>query len=223
MENRFSGQIDSSGTLATEAYERLRLDILSGAIAPGTRVHIREQCARLGIGLSPTREALNRLAAQGFVLQTDQRGFTAAPLDAADLTDLTLARAAVNEAALRDAIAHGDGEWEEGVVLVHHRLSRTPRGKGETSPEWEERHAAFHEALLAGCRSRRLRLYAAQLFIMSDRYRRVSRVVPDARDVAGEHLAIMKAVLERDAGRAVILLEEHVQRTDALVRQALVK
>jgi GntR family carbon starvation induced transcriptional regulator len=169
------------------------------------------------------REALNRLTAQGFVLQTDQRGFTATPLDVADLTDLTLARAAVNEAALRDAIAHGDSEWEEGVLLAHHRLSRTPRGKRETSPEWEERHHAFHEALLAGCRSRRLRLYAAQLFIMCDRYRRVSRVAPGARNVAGEHVAILQAALGRDADRAVILLEQHVQRTDALVRQALAK
>lgn len=223
MESRSFAQTESSGTRATEAYARLRRDILSGAIAPGTRVHIRDQCARLGIGLSPVREALNRLAAQGFVLQTDQRGFVAAPLDLADLTDLTLARAAVNEAALRDSLAHGDPQWEEDLVLAHHRLARTKRGNSETSPEWEERHQAFHEALLAGCRSGRLRLYCAQMFTMCDRYRRISRVAPGSRDVAGEHASILQAALARDADRAVLLLERHVQRTEALVRDALAK
>ena len=207
--------------MATEAYERLRSDILSGAIVPGARIHIREQCERLAIGLSPIREALNRLAAQGFVLQTDQRGFTAAPLNVADLTDLTLARTAVNEAALRDAIAHGDDVWEENLLLAHHRLSRTPRQPDEMSPEWEQRHQAFHDALVAGCRSGRLRLYCAQLFVMADRYRRVSRVAPGCRDVAGEHSAILQATLARDANTAVELLHIHVGQTDMLVREAI--
>ncbi len=221
MESRFSEP--SGSTLATEACERLRRDILCGTIVPGTRIHIREQCERLGIGLSPVREALNRLAAQGFVLQSDQRGFTAAPLNLIDLADLTLARAAVNEAALRDAIAYGGRAWEEDVVLAHYRLSRTQRGSGGTSTEWDERHQAFHETLLSGCRSGRLRLYCNQLFTMADRYRRVSRVAPGSRDVAGEHAAIMQAALARDADRAVILLQQHVERTDALVRQAIVE
>ena len=82
--------------MSTEAFERLRDDILSGTIPPGAKLHIRDQCARLGIGLSPMREALNQLAAQGFAAQSDQRGFTAAPLNLQDLADLTLARAAVN-------------------------------------------------------------------------------------------------------------------------------
>ena len=221
MENRLFGRGDAGSTLATEAYGRLRADVLSGAIAPGARLLIRDQCLRLGIGLSPMREALNRLAAQGFVVQSDQRGFTAAPLDLLDLSDLTLARAAVNEAALRDAITYGAESWEETLLLAHHRLGRVPRGPGETSPDWEERHKAFHDALLSGCRSGRLRLYCEQLFVMCDRYRRVSRIAAGPRDVAAEHTAIMQAALARDADRAVALLEEHVQRTEALVRAAL--
>ena len=221
MENRFSERTEAASTLATHAYDRLRADILNGAIAPGTRLHIRHQCLRLGIGLSPMREALNRLAAQGFVVQSDQRGFTAAPVALADLSDLTLARSAVNEAALRDSIAHGNAEWEEALVLAHHRLARVPRPFGESFPEWEERHRQFHGALLAGCRSGRLQIYCEQLFVMSDRYRRVSRIATAARDVAREHESILQAALARNADRAVRLLEEHVRRTEALVRSAL--
>ncbi len=221
MENRFSKQTETVATLATDAYERLRADILAGTVAPGARLHIRDQCQRLGIGLSPMREALNRLAAQGFVVQSDQRGFTAIPLDLVDLSDLTLARSAVNEAALRDSLAHGDSDWEEALVLAHHRLVRVPRTAGNASPEWEDRHRLFHGALVAGCRSGRLRMYCEQLFVMSDRYRRVSRIGTGARNVAREHEMILQAALLRETDRAVHLLEEHVRHTEALVRAAL--
>jgi GntR family carbon starvation induced transcriptional regulator len=207
-----------SATLASEAHARLRTEILSGAIPPGSRLHIRDLCDRLGIGLSPVREALNRLSAQGLVRQSDQRGFTVAPIDLADLADLTLARSALNEAALRDSIAHGDPAWEEAVLVAHHRLARSPRG----TPDWEQHHRAFHASLLAACRSGRLRLYSEQLFDMADRYRLVSRAVSAGpRDVRAEHEAILRAVLARQADEAVALLDAHVRRTEALVREAL--
>ncbi len=217
------GEPPSVGTLASAAHARVRAEILAGVIAPGSRLHIRELCGRLGIGLSPMREALNRLSTQGLVTQSDQRGFTAAPLDLADLADLTQARAAINAAALRDALGHGDAAWEEALLLAHHRLARTPR-QGAADAAWEARHATFHAALLAGCRSARLRRYAEQLFAMADRYRLVSRAGGDRRrDVAGEHAAILHAALARDAERATALLDEHVGRTEALVRAALLE
>ncbi len=43
-------------------------------------------------------------------------------------------------------------DWEEGIVLAFHRLSRTPRSISEseyqTNPEWEARHRAFHRAIM---------------------------------------------------------------------------
>jgi DNA-binding GntR family transcriptional regulator len=221
LENRLSLS-GTSSTLSTEAFERLREDILSGAIRPGAKLHIRDQCARLGIGLSPMREALNRLAAQGLATQSDQRGFTAAPLDLEDLADLTQARTALNTAALRDAIAHGDDSWEEGLLFAHHRLARLPRGGGATSAEWEARHSEFHTALLAGCRSGRLKLYCEQLFMMCDRYRRLSRAAAEKRDVAAEHATILNATLARSTDEAVAQLDSHVRRTDELVRLAVI-
>ena len=108
------------------------------------------------------------------------------------------------------------------MLLAHHRLARIPRDRPATLPEWETRHREFHAALLAGCRSGRLRLYCEQLFTMCDRYRRLSRATTEKRDVAGEHAAIVQAVLARAADQAVALLDAHVHRTDELVRVALV-
>jgi GntR family carbon starvation induced transcriptional regulator len=128
----------------------------------------------------------------------------------------------LNEAALRDSIAHGDAAWEETVLVAHHRLTRSPRDESEVYPEWEIHHRAFHGSLLAACRSGRIRLDCEQLFDVADRYRLVSRAESAGpRDVRAEHEAILNAVLARNADEAVALLDAHVRRTEAFVRAAL--
>jgi len=209
---------DTASTLASQAYTKLRTELLAGSIEPGSKIRIRQICAHVGVGLSPMREALNRLASEGLVIQSDRRGFTAAPLDLDDLADLTLARSELNAAALRDAIAYGGTRWAEQAVLAHHRMAQAESG----SPEWDALHRAFHASLLSACRSQRLLQYCAQLFDAADRYRLIARASGGGRDAAGEHAAILQALVERDANLAVALLRAHVEATALLVRRAMV-
>ncbi|MBV8916215.1 MAG: hypothetical protein JOZ05_24665, partial [Acetobacteraceae bacterium] len=39
---------ESISTLASAAHSRVRQEIISGVIPPGSRIHIRELCARMG-------------------------------------------------------------------------------------------------------------------------------------------------------------------------------
>ncbi len=59
---------------------------------------------RYGAGASPLREALNRLSAEGFVMQQDQRGFVVADIDEADLAEFIFTRCALNEIMLPAAL-----------------------------------------------------------------------------------------------------------------------
>jgi DNA-binding GntR family transcriptional regulator len=203
--------------------QQIRDEILSGAFPPGAKLHVRDLSERLGLSISPVREALNQLAAQGIVQHSAQRGFTAPSANLDDLADLTLARTALNEATVRDAVLNGDAAWEEGILLAHHRLSRADRARG--AAEWEALHRRFHMAIVEGCRSRRLVNYASQLFDMADWYRVISRLGANSpsRKVDDEHAGILRAALSRDADETVRLLNEHVERTDKLVRDALKK
>jgi GntR family carbon starvation induced transcriptional regulator len=213
-------------TLASAAYDRLRSEIISGGLAPGQKLHIQGLCDRYGIGLSPMREALNRVSRDGLVQQNDQRGFTVAPLSEEDLADLTLARCAINEIALRDSIKRGDLAWEEGILLAYHRMARTPRpdpegDTGEHRP-WSAAHRAFHAALIAACGSARLRAYCEDLFDAADRYRFLNRrrVTANYRR-RDDHRPIMEAVLTRDTEKAVRLLVHHFSRTAEYGRDEL--
>jgi len=208
-------------TLASSVYERLRRDIVEGQLVPGEKLRIDSLRALYGIGASPLREALNRLSAEGLVVQEDQRGFRVPPVSIDDLQELTRTRRWLNEIALRESIARGDPAWEERIVLAHHRLSRTPFNLGGPSlvnPEWERRHREFHAALIASCGSRWIAAFWAQLFDLADRYRHLSkRGDGQLRDVNTEHRLIMEATLARNAALAIRLLDEHLSRTAELV------
>jgi DNA-binding GntR family transcriptional regulator len=58
----------------------LRAAILSGEIARGTRLKQADLAAQLGLSITPVREALKLLAAEGFVHGATHRGALVAPL-----------------------------------------------------------------------------------------------------------------------------------------------
>lgn len=215
-------------TFASATYAQLRRDIIEGQFPAGGKLRIRQLCEHYKVGISPVREALNRLSSDGFVRQSDLHGFSVAPLTVAELDELTKTRCWLNEIALRESIAHGDANWEEQIVLAFHRLSRVSRWVDPEDPEnvavnldWEVAHRQFHASLIAAAGSTLLRQYCEQLFDMADRYRHLSRT-PLAKRSRGrdEHRLIMEATIARNADQAVKLLSDHFRKTAELGRQA---
>jgi len=217
--------VDRKETLASFVYDRLRKEIISVAVPPGEKLHIRSLCERFEVGLSPVREALSRLSTEGLVAQNDHRGFTVAPISEADLADLTRARSWLNEIAIRKSIARGDAAWEETVVLSYHRLFRTPRFapgvETERSEAWEIAHRNFHSSLISASGSDRLTHYCEQLFDSAERYRHVGRKAGVKGNRDKEHRQLMEAVVARDAETAARVITRHFERTAELVREVL--
>jgi GntR family carbon starvation induced transcriptional regulator len=217
--------VDRKETLASFVYDRLRKDIISVAVPPGEKLHIRSLCERFEVGLSPVREALSRLSTEGLVAQNDHRGFTVAPISEADLVDLTRARSWLNDIAIRKSIERGDAAWEESVVLSYHRLFRTPRFapgvETERSEAWEIAHRNFHSSLISASGSDRLTHYCEQLFDSAERYRHVGRKAGVKGNRDKEHRQLMEAVVARDAETAARVITRHFERTAELVREVL--
>lgn len=215
----------AKGTLASAAYYRLREEIITAELAPGSKLKIRNLCDRFEVGLSPIREALSRLATEGLVRQFDQRGFTVAPLTESDLTELTMARCWLNEIGLRQSIEKGGAQWEEQVVLSFHRLSRAKRlindNPADRSAEWSAAHMEFHQALISASGSRWLTNICAQLFEAAERYRHVARRYGRSRNAINEHKQLMEAAINRKADEAVEVLKRHFWKTTEMGRKAL--
>jgi DNA-binding GntR family transcriptional regulator len=219
-------QRSATGTSLThDVYQRLRADLLACRVRPGTQLRLGALCRELGVSLSAVREALSRLTAEGLVTAEPQRGFRAAPISAEDLRDLTEARVEIEQLCLRRAIAQGGLAWEEALLAVHHRLSRTPMQEpddpGLVAEAWAEAHRGFHEALVAACDSAWLLRIRALLFAQSERYRRLSLPLARAeRDLGQEHRAILEAALARDADAACTALADHLRLTSRILLEA---
>ncbi len=80
--------MQGEGTLAMSIYGRLRRDILTGLFEPGERLPLDALGERYRVGLTPLREALNRLSAEELVLREGKRGFRVAPVSRANLVAL---------------------------------------------------------------------------------------------------------------------------------------
>jgi DNA-binding GntR family transcriptional regulator len=214
--------------LAEQAYQALRVRILHGDIAPGTKLKIETLQRAHALSSSPLREALNRLTAEGLVLADDRRGFRAAPISTADLWDITSMRLLLERAALEESMARGTDEWEARIIAAFHRLERVETrivsGLLALNDDWTGRHKDFHMALLSACASPRLQAQCSSLFDQSERYRRLSaRHRKEPRNKAGEHRRLMDLVLARNVKGAVAGLREHVMETATNVARVLGK
>ena len=219
--------MQNAKTMSEVAYQRLRADILWGRAAPGIPLRSADLQATYKFGVSPLREALTRLAAEGLVTLEGQRGFRVAPISAAEVKDLLRSRLLIECEALRLAIEAGDHEWESNVLASFHRLSRAapPNEPGEAAQLWAKRHREFHQSLLTASGSPILLGYAALLFDKAERYRLLDIQViarsNQPRNTASEHETLMQAALDRNGDAAIEALRHHYQRTAEDVLAAL--
>lgn len=209
-------------TIATSVYDRLRQDIITGELAPGHRLGTEQLRGRYEVGISPVREALNRLLTEKLVCFEDQKGFHVAGIGEEDLTDLLRMRCWIEEIALRESMANATDEWEEKIVLAYHRLSRTPRS-AETdtfrfNPEWEVLHRDFHMSILANCGSPRLLAHCELLADQSHRYRQLAASISyPTRSEGDEHKQLMETALSGDVETAVTAHHAHLLKTQEII------
>lgn len=199
-------------------HARVESEILTGHLAPGSRLDMGALASRLGVDLADLRVAALDLIADGLLIQEAGAALRIAPVSMADLDDLTQTRIAVETEALRRSIRAGDAGWEQAVRAAFVRLAELEpllaANPAAFLDGFEACNAAFHTALVAACPLRRLLGFNARLYKQHQRYRRLSlmnRTTP--RDVHGEHLALFEAALARDADQAGAVLAEHIGRT----------
>lgn len=201
-------------TMVESVYNKLRADIIDGNLVPNSKLRIEELRNHYNTGASPLREALNRLAGEGFVTVEGQRGFRVSPVSLEDLEDLTRMRILLECEALSESIKYGDDEWEAGIVASFHRLTKAEENRNKEFSEWEKRNDEFHEALVAASRSPWLLKFRHILYEQHKRYRLLAILAHDkTRDLHAEHKAINDAAISRDVKAACKATEDHIMRT----------
>lgn len=203
--------------LAIEAHQRLKRDIIRGHFMPGERLRMTTLKERYALSISPLREALAHLVAEQLVIAISQRGYRVAPMSIAELNDIYDARAQLEGLMVGLAIERGDDGWEAEILARAHHLNLIDEQHptAQRLESWDQRHAAFHDALVSGCGSAQLLNARAGLFDKVQRYRHLwltETVFSDQalHDKRLEHSALVEVVLSRQGDAAERLMREHL-------------
>jgi len=218
--NKNSGVETQNQSTTQRAYIALREAIITGEIAPGEKLKVETLKSTLETGASPVREALSLLTSNQLVERRDQRGFRVALASRKQFEEILSLRCKLEDLALRASIEAGKQEWEEQLVLSHHHMEKS---HAEPYGVFEERHKAFHMALLSACDSPILLRFCEQLYDLNVRYRYLA-VSSDGyaqRDVAGEHRAILDAAIAGDVELASSELISHYRNTGAFLAELI--
>lgn len=202
------------GTLAREAYARLRDAIISGELAPDEPLSEVALAARLGISRTPVREALARLADDGLVVAQTGRGARVSGISLTDINDLFEVREALEVLAAQLAsrnLRGGPADLEQLIDQFE------PFESTDGEPPFESYYAltaAMDGALIAKAGNRRLEEALREVWGHSRRLRQyASHDVERLEASAREHRIILRAVCDRDLERVETAVRTHMQNS----------
>jgi DNA-binding GntR family transcriptional regulator len=134
--------------LSDEVAGHLRAAIMSGALRPGTFIRLDETAAKLGVSVTPVREALLKLRGEGMVQLEPHRGHVVLPLTRQDIDDIfwlqaTIAKELAATAAQRITDAEIDDLERITEALAAAVAAADPEAIASTEFAF---HRAFNQA-----------------------------------------------------------------------------
>jgi DNA-binding GntR family transcriptional regulator len=193
--------------LSEDVARFVRKRIFDGTYAAGQYVRLDQLAAELGISVTPVREALFELRAEGLLAQQPRRGFVVLPVTARDLTDVANVQAHVGgELAARAAI-NIDEEQLRDLKAIQAQLEEAyARGDDELAVRLNHE---FHRAINVAAGSPKL----AQLMSQITRYAPES-VFPTiagwAEQSVKDHRRVLAALEKRDDRLARQAMSDHL-------------
>jgi DNA-binding GntR family transcriptional regulator len=206
-------------TLVDFAVSKLRDEIISGELQPGTALPFRDHAARLGISPIPMREALQRLEQAGLVIWRPHRGARVAEASIQDMEDTYRVRLALEVMAIKEAAKHF-GADDEAVARQAFREYADAARAGDTGAS-RAAHAAFHLALYRPANSGWIDRMVPQLWDNAERYRRMALQGLGIDQRISEHRRLLDVCRSNDSDAAGKALQEHFEHTQQVLRDRL--
>lgn len=214
-------------TVADGIYRRLIDLILFGEFSQGHRLILQDLAARFNVSLTPVREALQRLAAEGFIESEPRKGYRVKSPTAQQVKDLWQVRAGLEAVAAEtvvDRIASGELTIKalDPLLAIQRALDD---GKPMSHRQHMELNARFHQTLVMLSNNRlMINLYRGIQIQLLGAW--VQRGTHEWRErlpsEASEHHAILGAIVKLDRAAAHEAARAHIQRSlDGAIRDLL--
>lgn len=185
-------------------YRKARDLILFGELLPGQAVTIQGIVERLGAGITPAREAIRRLTAEGALRSSSNRRLMVPKLTMAQLQELTYARTGIEPQIARLAAVGMEPAQIDALAAIDAQVN-TAMAVGDTRAYLRHNHR-FHWTLYAQSEAEILMATAASHWLRAGPSLRVmveqgcKIIVPDMHEAAiealrdGDHEAVGEAI-----------------------------
>jgi DNA-binding GntR family transcriptional regulator len=205
-------------SLADKAYHAIRGLIVSLELAPGAVIEERELMERLGIGRTPVREALRRLAQERLVEVYPRRGMFVTGVDVRELARLSEVRVVLEPEAARLAAERATDADRAAIEELLDELAAGGRDDRELMELDERIHGAVYRAAHNDLLETTLGQYyvlALRIWSMAlDRHHELEEAVD-------EHRVLLEAIRDGDGPRAAETMRAHVQDFEQAMHRVL--
>jgi DNA-binding GntR family transcriptional regulator len=199
-------------------YRRLRRDIVSAALPPGSRLVELDIAADFGVSRTPVREALKRLIAEKLVLADPTRGVVVHDPGPREIEDVFVVREALDGLAARLA-AHRVKPSDLARLRMIVDAMRQAAAEDRRDQIMAADHL-FHDVIYEAAGNPILARVAGDLRDHVHRFSSLPLAGPErAEQVLAEHEAIVAALDARDADAADAASNRHL----AAAREYLVR
>lgn len=201
-------------TLAEHVYQALRDLIRESAYPPGTVLSENNLAQTLGVGRTPVREAIVRLAHEGLLSrQSRGRGVLVNTLGLDDVRDLYEAREVLEVACGRKAAEQAPRELIDRLGEIVEQ-SRQAVEFGISWSDYRKLDGQFHSAIADCGGNTRISAMLASMFdaaILDPWFHHTQSIPSQTHRSVAEHTAIFQAIAAGDADRTEAAIREHAQ------------
>jgi DNA-binding GntR family transcriptional regulator len=198
----------SNGLIAERAYYQLRDRIVTLQLPPGAILREDELMRELGIGRTPLREAVKRLALENLVAVQPRRGTFVTHVDVADIVHITEVRVELEAQAAELAALRMDADARARAEALVTELESLSSEDHDALMRFDQRihrfvYATSRNPYLAETLERYFALSLRVWYVVLDR-------VPGLGGAVHDQERLLEALLARDPPRARAIMREHI-------------
>jgi DNA-binding GntR family transcriptional regulator len=209
---RKSTEIESAVSLLSHRVtDALRKDILSGKLAPGSRIRQEDIAQQFDVSRIPVREALQQLESEGLVMSRANSGAWVAKLDLEEFMQIYKVRERLEPLALRESMLNLTPQQLTLLVDLHDRMSMS-----NNVEEFLQLDREFHLQTYAGMKMTMLRQMIEKFWNTTQHFRRMFKESVSTEGtwiIHAEHRLLIEAIKRRDEDEAERILLGHIRRT----------
>jgi DNA-binding GntR family transcriptional regulator len=138
-------------TLGDHVYAHIRQLLITGRLAPGDRLSLRQVADAMGVSMMPVREAVSRLVADSAIEVTPNRAVRVPVMRRRQFEELATIRAEVEGFAAQAAAGARTPERLRAIRAANRRFLDLAQASGPDLPAVVEANQAFHFAVYEAC------------------------------------------------------------------------